>query len=408
MVEAKGLSKGQEVLLMVALFLTNIAYMSNSAYTVIANQLYKAFPDSVNGVNFMLSGPVIFLTLSTLVAPILFKRFSKKSILIVTGIIFAVAAIFSTAIVDVTYIIVMRCIMGSMQGIINISAFAMIATTFLDDEKRGVMTGFFSASTAVIGGSITLSAGFLASGSWQNVSYVFYATIPMIVCFFLFLPRVKPEKETTIGDRSRSSEKGSFGIRYWLMLCSILVVNLVYCCLIFFLSVYVAELSLGNVSFVGIVSSVGLVSSGVIAIFFGPIYARFKNYLPLPSFILVSLALALFAFVHTQTSTIISFTLATIGYGLFFTYAYAHIPTMVPAAKVDTAISFISTSVVAPTIISTYLVTFLMKSIGEGSYVKILPIILLISLLCPAISALVLYLDKKSEKVDIDFAAQQK
>ncbi|MDO4287993.1 MAG: hypothetical protein Q4C55_02285, partial [Eubacterium sp.] len=62
------------LLFIIAIMLTNIVVMADLAIYVITNDLYTAFPQNVNVVNFIVSGPALILALSSLLTPFMLKK----------------------------------------------------------------------------------------------------------------------------------------------------------------------------------------------------------------------------------------------------------------------------------------------------------------------------------------------
>lgn len=97
------LSKAKHYLFLLAIILTNIVIMHDYVVMPVANNLYEVFPDGVAGVNFILSGPAIFLFFGSLIAPMLFGKIHKKVLLIISCSVFAAASIFGASVVSLGY-----------------------------------------------------------------------------------------------------------------------------------------------------------------------------------------------------------------------------------------------------------------------------------------------------------------
>ena len=111
------MSKPKFILFCAALILTHVISMHDMVIYPIVNNLYELFYENMAGVNFIISGPAIFMFVASLLAPYIMKVIDKKTLLIIACVIFAVFSIGGAAVTSVTYMIIARSICGFMYGI---------------------------------------------------------------------------------------------------------------------------------------------------------------------------------------------------------------------------------------------------------------------------------------------------
>lgn len=89
--EAKS-SRARQLLFFIALALTNIIIMKDNVIYPISYIFYELFPEQTMGVNFMMSGPALFIVVSSLMVPWLMKYISKKALLVISCIAFTLTS----------------------------------------------------------------------------------------------------------------------------------------------------------------------------------------------------------------------------------------------------------------------------------------------------------------------------
>ena len=139
----KDMSKKQLVLFFVTLCLTNIAMMVDSAIIPAVDGMFSSFPDQVNLVNYIISGAALLSVIGSILGGKLIQYFSKKSLMLVSLGVFGASSIFGAAVLNATYMAVMRSFVGISWGVINVTAMAMIAEVFITEEHRSKMMGDF-------------------------------------------------------------------------------------------------------------------------------------------------------------------------------------------------------------------------------------------------------------------------
>lgn len=207
-----NISKGKQFLMIAALLSANIAVMGDNAlYPIIAN-LYGAYPEQIGLVNYVVSGPLMVIFVVSLFASRLFPYFSKKTIMIAGGILFAVSSMFGVAVDSIYYIMVMCTLYGVAITLVNVAAVALIAEIYVDEEKRNWMMGFFNGAMAIFRTIAGLCSGALGATDWKGAYRYYYISIPMVLLFALFLPNMGSGKEKQEGDSAAQAPEQKFAV----------------------------------------------------------------------------------------------------------------------------------------------------------------------------------------------------
>lgn len=379
------ISKTKRTLFLIAAMLSNIAVMADCALYPISNSLYGAFPDAQGLVNYILSGPPLLIVVFSLVTPLLLKKMSKRSVMILGSVLFTIGGIFGVTIEAPLYMAAMRTLVGIGQGMINVCAVALICEVYVDEQERSKYIGFFNASMNVVGMVFTYAAGQIAANSsWQNNFLLYLSAIPMLVMVVLFVPRLEADPSQDIGPASE--KKQGLGIDFWQMILVFFIICMLCMVPAYFMSVYVAENSLGSETVYGTASALGQVASFVSAMCFGAIYNKLKRF---TCTIGIGLSVVCFTlwYVTTGVATVYAVSLIqSVAYLFLFSYCYARAPEIVPPEKVDTAIGIVTATYGIGGFLSTYFATFLMDVAHTERFTDVLIVL-------PIIAAVVLVLD---------------
>ena len=358
------LSKAKHYLFLLAIMLTNIVIMHDMVVMPVANNLYEAFPDGVAGVNFILSGPAIFLFFGSLIAPMLFGKVHKKVLLAVTCGLFAVASIFGSSVVSLGYIIASRSICGFCGGMVQVIALDIVADYFVDDNKRASFLGIYNAAMAGIGAVMGVVAGNLAVTGWQNAYLTYWSAVPMVVLVILCVPKLQ-SASAAVEEAEQGEKKEPLGGRFWIMLLNYVVLNLCYTPMMMLAAVYIAENNLGNEALAGLAGSVGTVGSCLCCLAFGFLFSKLKARTSLISYSVMTLGLLGMFILPNQYVFLAICTLCGGAYGMLFSYAYAVGPSIVAPSNISKAISYLTAGSGLAMFAGTYVITAIMNIIPQ-------------------------------------------
>ena len=372
-------SKSQQLLIL-ALLSADIAVMGDKViYPIVAN-LYSAFPDQTGWVNYIVSGPLFIIFLISLLTSKLFPYFSKKKILVFSGVLFAVTSIFGCAIENVVYISIMRTLYGASIAMINVTAVAFIAEISSTNEERNRITSVFNGGLAVIGTVASLCAGILGAASWKGVFRYYYISILMVALFVLLLPETNQKTETVTAAVNKQKSK-TYSPQFWICMATVTVIALCFNIIAMFVSAYIAENGLGGTSESSIASALVTVGSMAVSFCFTQLYKRWKKNTILLSNLLLIIAFLVLHFAASLILTYISMFAVGAAYMCALNFSYSQGAALAPD-RIDDAIGMATALFAVAGFLSTYIVTGLMEIMGTQNIKTIIlvPLALLIVL----------------------------
>lgn len=393
MVEKLG--KGKMILFLIALFLTNVAVMSDMVIIPAIANMYEVFGDSINMVNFIISGPALIVVFSSLLCGKLMQYFSKKTLLIFSYGLFAVASILGVFIESALYMAVMRGLVGFAVGIVNVSAVSLIPEIFLDEKKRSTILGMYNSAMAAVGAVIGLIAGYFAVVSWQFVFRVYWISVPVLVLIILFIPKTPPEAMAVNEDGSVTQKESLPLLSFGALTIGMILFNIIYMVIYFQISVYVLENAIGNESVAGILSSLGTVGSAVACLAFGLTYTKFKRATIIPSYLAWALCFSLLYFKPTFAVAIVACTLMGAAYGNGFSYYFMRTTVIVPPSRISVAMGIITAANGIGMFLSSYFATTLQQWMGVETLTATMPVLIALSGIGTCLSVFLTLRDKK-------------
>lgn len=359
------LTKGREILMLIAVFLTNIATMGDYIIYPITYNFFNAFPDNVNGVNFILSGPSLILIFVALATPKIIKWIGSRNTLILGCVLFTLPGIFGVAVLSIPYIITLRVINAIGIGIVNVTAVVVLTEIYIDEKKRGTILGFYSTAMAAVGAILSNASGFLATIEWTRAYWVYLSGIVMVFLVIMFVPVIKSMQKEI--DEEKTSEieqnitKEPLGAKFWIFTFIIIFFYTSFCVPSFFNSVYIAENGLGNAAFSGFVTSLTTISGALIGLLFGKIFMKTKSITNALAYLILALCIGAMYFFPTKTTVMVSNFIAGAMMTVAFTYALTYCPSIVPESRINDSLG-ITQAVCGIAMFSvTYVVTFLMN-----------------------------------------------
>lgn len=355
-----ALSKPRQVLMLLAVFLTNIATMGEYIIYPVTNTFYSAFPDSVGAVNFIISGPQLMLVIFCILTPFLIKCIGSKKALTLGCILFTIGGVFGVSVMNVAYIIVFRLITSIGMAIINVTATVVLTEIFIDEKKRGMFLGFYSTAMSAIGVILSNVSGILAAIEWTHAYWCYASGILVTVLVILFVPQVNSvEREAEIAVEERSAKKESLGFHFWFFFIALIVYYGMSGSISYFNSIYIAENSLGTEALAGLAASLGTLFGALCGLVYGMIFNKAKTLTGTIAFSTTALALILMAFVPTKSALLAANILMGGGMTIGFTYALSYLPAVAPKSKMSFALSMVQVASGVGMFLITYFMTFL-------------------------------------------------
>jgi MFS family permease len=379
----KELSGSKQALFIAALLLSTIIVDGELIIIPITYNFYEAFAGQQAAVNFIISAPMLLMIFVSLLVPYIVRLIGKKPTILTGCILFTLSGVMGLRIPSIPYIIAWRIVNAISQGLVGVSAMMYISETFTDSNKRASITGFYTTAMSLIAMILSALSGFLASQRWTNSFNLYWLGLPVILMVIFFVPNSKKEdssEETVSAKNTVDKQKTSMGIHFYIFIFVLLAFYISYCVPVYFASVYIAEHQLGNETFAGIATSVSNVASMLSGLLFGKISAA-KNKTAVFAFIVLAVGISLMYFFHTKAMELVACFIIGSTMALIYSFSFSQLPNIVPADKIDRAVSIVQAISGAGQFIATYFVTWLMGGVFKTDLVTpvlIVPIIIMI------------------------------
>lgn len=355
-------SKAKEFLCIAAIFLCGFIIMHDMALMPIYNELYKVFPDSTFGVNLIVSFTMAITMVGSLLAPFLLKKMSKKKLLIITTVLFALSSIFGAAVVNIVYMNVLNVINALCQGITMVCGAGLLTDIFIDDEvKRGKIMGLYQGSMSIFGAVMSALAGVLALKGWSHVYNIYWFSIIITVFMVLFVPNgIKSSDEVKAEELPENAQKAHFSSSFWMTGLIFVLAYFMYVFCIQFTSVYIETNAIGDASFAGLMVSISSVACFLCQIALGFFIDKFhRNTLRIMIVVGIIGSLAMY-FMQNQIGCILGTVLVGGSYAVISAYSFVEMPSMAPAGKVDMSLSLCSVFLTVATFVGANIASAIM------------------------------------------------
>lgn len=335
-IELNGTKKA---LFTVSIFLLSICVMGEMGVMPITFNIYEVFGDGFVA-NYIVSAAALWMAIGAMLSTKLMETMTKKKILLIGAIVFAVGSIFCATIVNGVYISVMRSLMGLGEGIINTVAMAYIAQMYVDEGKRAAFTGYFNAAGTVFGAILSYAGGALSIPEWTHTFYVYFPMVLVVIATFLFIPELGMEEVVDWGTETTGGKKEPMGLLYATFILDYVIFVAMYACISYFISVYIAETGIGDGAFAGTVLSVSTIAGFFSAAAFGPIYGKLGKNTATVAIAAAAVSLALLWAMPSKPVALVACGLIGAVYGAYFSYSYAYVGEIVPMSRVNDAMGY--------------------------------------------------------------------
>ena len=365
------MTKTKRVLCLIALMLTNLAVMADLVIIPVISDLYTAYGNQMNAVNYIVSGPALIIVVTSLLATVLCRKLDKKVVIILGGLFFAVGSVCGVMVDNIWYMCVMRTLVGIGSGIVQVVAVSMIADIYEDADQRAKITGYYNATMSFVGIAYSYFAGILAvGGNWKNVFNLYWLTVPMMLFLVLFVPSIRPAAETA-KEKGKGAAKEKMGAGFWQLQIFWFLANLLFgATVLYYVAVYIAENCLGDSSFSGMATSVKQLVGFLLCFGFGFIYKKLKRNTIAVTYLLAAVTLVWLVFAPSKFAAVVIATICGCCYKIAFSFAYAHGFAIVPASRTEDATAITTAVYGIGTFCSTYFASLLLKVMHTDSYTK--------------------------------------
>lgn len=336
---AVELTGAKKALFTVTIFLLSICVMGEMGIMPITYNIYEVFGDGFVA-NYIVSAAALWMAIGAMISTKLMETMTKKKILLIGAIVFAVGSIFCATIVNGVYISVMRSLMGLGEGIINTVAMAYIAQMYLDEGKRAAFTGYFNAAGTVFGAILSYAGGVLSIPEWTHTFYVYFPMVLVVIATVLFIPELGMEDAADWGADAVGAKKEPLGGLFVTFIVDYVIFVFMYALIAYFISVYIAETGIGDGVFSGTVLSVSTITGFFSAAAFGAIFGKLGKNTATASLVIGAVASAMLFLAPTKISALVACGLIGFVYGAYFSYSYAYVAEIVPMSRINDAMGY--------------------------------------------------------------------
>ena len=183
------------IMMILVLFLGNIAIMGTTFYSVIMTQLYATYEEWV--VNLTMSLPGILGMVSCLLCGKISDKVDKKWLFLLGMLLFAITGTNLGGIAYSNNLLLIGAAAfngGVCYGMVSVSAVALISDYFEDEGQRSLVMGWYNGAMALVGAALSFSYGMAATVDWKLASAVNWAAAVVVVLGLLFLPACRRRK----------------------------------------------------------------------------------------------------------------------------------------------------------------------------------------------------------------------
>ncbi|MDO5410337.1 MAG: MFS transporter [Lachnospiraceae bacterium] len=370
------MSKTKRILALLAILFSNVCVMADLVITPVIGQIYGYYPENMNAVNYIVSGPMIVLVIASLATPLLFKRIDKKIVFMIGSAVFAIGAVFGAFNDNVYYVCVMRTLVGVGEGMVNVVGIAYISDLYESQKDRARINGFYSAAMSFAGMVFSYFGGILGQAGWLNTFKIYYVTaIPMLVLVILFVPSVKAGSGETVKNRDSGMKKEKLGWKFWEMSGCFFVMNIALgATVLYYISSYVMETGIGDSVTAGYSGTLKSLLGFLLGIAFGWIVGKLKRFTITLAYLLAGAGILIMVLAPSAVMLYVIGTIAGLTYKIAMPYNYSHGYEIVPASRMDDAVSITTAVYGFGSFLSTYCAGWLVSGMKAETYVKTWPV----------------------------------
>lgn len=281
-----------------SLFLFNVAY--GAAISSALGDMSNAFPSaSQSTVGLVVTLPALPMVFFGLLSGKLSTKISKRKLLIVGWILFLIGGVGGGMYENLSFILVMRFILGIGFGIASPIAQGLVVE-FYKGREQATMMGLSNAVTSIGSMVSMLIGGFLCTLNWRYAFLVYLiALIPLLFAIFNL---TDPPVVTTQEENQEISLINKQVVGYSLMAAILMMFVFSYFSNI---SIFIANEKLGSAASSGVVASISQCASLVSAAAFSVITQFFKRFTYSVTLALMGIGFLFLSFASNLNSVII-------------------------------------------------------------------------------------------------------
>lgn len=379
------------IMLMLILFLSNVAIMGTTFYSVIMTQLYSTYEEWV--VNLTMSLPALVGLVACLAAGKICDMMDKKVMFIAGLVLFAITGtVFGGFGYNSNLLMIGAAAFngGICYGMVSVSAVGLITDCFGNEDQRGKVMGWYNGAMALVGAVLSMVYGGLAVIDWKLASQANWFALVVAVLTIFFVPACPPKKNNSTDSEAVKAQKAAkekgWAKRLIPLLLAFFFVGFAYMTFQTYIDLYVSSNNLGDSAFTGLLGTVQTLFSFVACTAFGFTYGKLKTKLSVIGYFVLALGLVVL-FLFPSKITVIAVT-AVLGaaWGSVYTYWFFRATVVVPESMVGTATGLITTANSLSYLPMAYVVTGSMAMMNTENFTKTMPIYIVIIVICAVIA----------------------
>lgn len=339
---------------------TNVA---NSMIIPMMGLLTTMFPNSGTQVNMLISLPSLLMIPAIFITGKLANYYSKKTLLNLGLVLYIIGGLGGCLVENISYIVVMRGILGIGCGMIYPLVPAFIAQLY-EGQERAKMMGWASATGSILAMAMAMASGFLATLNWKYPFFLDLLYIILLVAQVRVLPKVPPEKLEI--STSQGKEKVGLGRSVYLSIFAIFVYLMISMVYIFKIAIFIQTENLGNSAQAGLASSATTFSAFVISLFFVYILKGLKRYTSVLSLVSLALCFSLLSIAQSFQMVLYASVFMGCSLGLMFPYMNIRISTIAPLGTRTYALSLMGSAIYTGQFLASYYVQ-LIETLFKGT-----------------------------------------
>lgn len=344
----------KDLSLRIVLLFSSTTFMSTLAMIMpVMGSIAKDFPNAGTMLNMLISLPSLLMIPAILITGKLSQYVSKKTLLVIGTALFFIGGFGGVLYDNITYMLIMRGIMGIGCGITYPLPPAMIAQIY-EGKEIPKMMGWASATGCFLASILTVVSGYLAIYNWRYSFYLYGIFALLVILQVIVLPKSPPEKlDPSIAS---SQEKRHLNLPVFIICFAALIYMTLQMVNSLKIAIFLQETNLGNSAFVGISQGIMTLLSFVAGVIFLQVFNIFKRNTVLLSLVIMAISFLLLSFANNTLPLIIYSIMMGFAMGIMMPFYMTRITSIAPKGTQTMALSLLTGSLCLGQFFSAYYV----------------------------------------------------
>ena len=370
------------IMMILILFLGNIAIVGIGFYTVTMTQMYSTYEEWV--VNLTMSIPGIFGMISCLACGKISDKVDKKWLFLIGMILFAITGTNLGGLAYSNNLLLIGASAfngGICYGMVSVSAVALISDYFEDEGQRSMVMGWYNGAMALVGAVLSFCYGIVATIDWKMAASVNWSAAVVAVLGIIFLPACPPKRNAGI-EGTATKIKGEKGWAKNLIpiVLAFFFVSFAMMSVMQYIDLFVTANNLGDASLTGLFGSVQTIASFLACTFFGVFYKKVGVKISIPAYFLLALSVFIMFIAPSKATLLLGSAIMGASWGTVYTYWFFRTTVVVPQNMVGTATGIVTTANSLSYLPMAYVVTGLMGAMHTDNFRDLFPFYIVIVL----------------------------